>query len=347
MARRPFRVEVNYPAGRKAQYFLIRDVKVGERRAKVRKYLGIKAPSAEDVARFRKLYAPEMEYRTALKRADLSAQQYTCDYLSHGLLIGVERVKSIYNSVQGLLTVNEIEAYETQFEVTYVQGTTAIEGNTLSLHEAHDLLVGGVSPKGKALREINEVQNFRKVATYRNAYHRRVTLDFIRNLHALVMDNIDMESAGAFRRRDDLGITGCDLPVAASSIIPTALEGIVDEYYASIGAGKHPFEQAAIFHYKFEMIHPFTDGNGRVGREVFNYMLSRTRYPRLLFLGKDRARYIDCLKSGNGDDDTGLVSGFAQLIVDQRLAILERRLKEIAVPIKRVGQTRLSDYVAS
>ena len=347
MGRRPFRVEINYPAGRRPQYFLTRDISVGNRRAKVRKYLGTEPPEPAQVERFRKAYAPEMEYRSALKRADLLAAQYSCDYLSRGLLLDVERVKSIYNEVQELLTVNEVEAYEANFEISYVQGTTAIEGNTLSVQEARDLLVDSVPPAGKSLREINEVQNFRKVATYRSSYKRKVTLDFIRHVHALVMNNIDLESAGAFRRRDDLGIIGTEVVIARATEISRELNEIVDKYYSGVQAGKHPFECAAVFHYEFEVIHPFSDGNGRVGREVFNYLLTRSHYPRLLFLGKDRARYLDCLKAGNDGNYSKMVAGFARLIVDQRLNILAERLKAAAVPTKKVGQTRLSDWVTS
>lgn len=56
-----------------------------------------------------------------------------------------------------LLTVNEAEVYEKNFEMHYIQGTTSIEGNTLSLNEAHDLLEYGSIPRSKPLREINEI----------------------------------------------------------------------------------------------------------------------------------------------------------------------------------------------
>lgn len=347
MARKPYRVEVNYPTGRRAQYFLTRDIAVGDRRAKVRKYLGTTPPSAADVARFRREFAPDMELRAALKRAELEADRYHPELLDESELRAVETARSLYHSVREQLTINEIAAYEQQFEISYIQGTTSIEGNTLSLDQARDLLVSGLTPRRKKLREINEVQNYRSVVLYRNAHKRRVTLEFIRHLHALVMNNIDFESAGVFRRRDDLGIAGCDLPVTAASLIPTALQGIVGEYYSDLSSGKHPFELAAMFHYRFEMIHPFTDGNGRVGREVFNYLLTRTGYPRLLFLGKDRDRYIDALKKGNSDDFAGMVRDFGRLVVDQRQAILKRRLVEVARPRKKAGQLRLTDFVAT
>jgi fido (protein-threonine AMPylation protein) len=347
MARKPFRVEVNYPAGKKPQYFLTRDVHLGDRRGKVRKYLGTNPPTATEVERYRKSYAPEIEVRVALKRADFSAESYSPHYLTDGLLREVERVKSINNSVLSLLTVSEVEAYEREFEISYIHGTTAIEGNTLTLVQAQELLTRGRTPAGKELREINEVQNFKRVVRYRNAYKHRVTLDFIRHLHALVLENIDTESAGSFRRRDDIGIEGCPLPVTPSARIGSELQKAVDRYYKALDRGEHPVEQAVLFHYNFEMIHPFTDGNGRVGREILNFMLTRSRYPRLLFLGKDRDRYLDALRDGNDGNNRRMVCSFTELIISQRLGILETRLREVAVRPKKVGQLRLSDFVTS
>lgn len=345
--RRAYRVEVNYPSNKKRQFFLVKDVQFAGKHRKIKKYLSVEPESEREKAALSSKYAAEMELRAAAKKAELSLNSYTPEYLPKDTLLSVEKVRWIYNSVLELSTSTEIEAYEEKFEVTYIQGTTSIEGNTLTRAQAEDLLLHGVTPAGKELREINEVQNFKKVVAYRNAYKRRVTVDFVRNLHALVMDNIDLESAGKFRRRDDLGIRGCDLKVTPSVLIEQELEEIIAEYYRGLEAESHPFELAAIFHYRFEMIHPFTDGNGRVGREVLNYMLTRTHYPRLLFLGRDRSRYIRALKSGNEENYAEMVSAFANLIIEQRLEILEERLQATASGVRRVGQTRLTDFVTA
>jgi Fic family protein len=345
MGRAAYRVEVDYPSVGRPRYFLVKDVRVGEKRTKVKKYLGINPPDTREKARLSSKHATEMELRAAAQKGDLSVEAYQAEFLSREHLLEVERVRSIYDSVLGFLTTNEVEAYESQFEVSYIQGTTSIEGNTLTRSEAESLLLHGLTPEGKALREINEVQNFKKVVAYRNSFKRKVTAGFIQNLHALVMDNIDRETPGAFRRRDDLGIAGCDLQVTPSSLIEEELDKIISEYYYALDREKHPFEQAVAFHYKFEMIHPFTDGNGRVGREILNYMLTRSHYPRLLFLGKDRTRYIGALLRGNVDNYSAMVSTFAELIIEQRLRILEERLRQIAPGVKRIGQTRLEEFV--
>jgi len=347
MGRAAYRVEVDFPTGKEARYFLVKSVQVGSKRSKAKKYLGTVPPTGKDKARLSAEFAAEMEFRVAKRKGELSLGVYHADYLPRETLLEVERVRSIYGSVLGFLTTNEVQAYEDKFEVTYIQGTTSIEGNTLTHAQAENLLLHDLPPQGKSLREINEVQNFKKVVAYRNSYTRKVTVGFIRNLHSLIMDNIDRETPGTFRRRDDLGIAGCDLAVTPAAQIEEELEQIIAGYYGALDTGKHPFEQAALFHYNFEMIHPFTDGNGRVGREILNYMLTRSHYPRLLFLGKDRSRYIGALKEGNIEDYSEMVATFAQLIVEQRLRILEERLRQVAPGVKRVGQTRLEEFVTA
>lgn len=345
MGRRPYRVEVTYPKNRKPQYFLVKDVRVRGKKKKVKKYLGIAPPSGEELERYRTEFAYDIELEAALKKAELSSAFYESTYLTTEQIKTVEEIRYIYKTFTELLTVNEIDAYELNFEVRYIHGTTSIEGNTLSIKEAYDLLVNGILPKEKTLREINEVQNFKKVREYRNKYNKKVTINFVKNLHSSIMANIDFESAGVFRRADDIFIIGCDLMVTPSIVIEYELEKIIEEYYTKLDEGKHPFEEAVLFHYKFEMIHPFTDGNGRVGREIFNYMLDRSGYPKLLFLGKDRSDYIKYLQLGNVGECGDMIEFFTNLITSQRMGILKENLKKVVIPPQKTGQMRITDFL--
>ncbi|MDA0525290.1 Fic family protein [Methanococcoides alaskense] len=344
MAKRPYRVEVNYPKDKKPRYFLVKDVWFKGKKSKIKKSLGTNPPSEDDIKRYTDEFAFEIEFKVAEKKAEFSSNMFNFDYLNLEKVKEIERLRFLYKTFTELLTTNEIEAYEQSFEINYVQGTTSIEGNTFSLQEARDLLVDGIIPKDKPLREINEIQNFKKVKQYRDNYKGKVTIEFIKNLHYMIMDNIDYESAGIFRRTDDIVITGCDLQVAPSLLIEDDLTLIINEYYSSIENNKYTFEQAVLFHYKFEMIHPFADGNGRVGREIFNYMLNRENYPKLLFLGDDREMYIKSLKYGNKDEFEPMVKMFVNLILSQRYEILIKNLRKVVIPQKRGGQMRLTDF---
>jgi fido (protein-threonine AMPylation protein) len=347
VSRRPYRVEISYPKRGKPRYFLARDVKVHGKKSKVTKYLcSGSPPTLEDVERFRREYAYEMEIRIAQKKAKMSCDFYESDYLAPEHIGFLEEIRYTYLALKDLLTTNELEVYEKNFEIKYIQGTTFIEGNTMSLPEASDLLLRGIQPKDKSLRETNEVQNFKNVVTYRNKYCGKVTLDFIKHLHALIMYNIDDDSAGSFRRSDDIAIAGRDLRVCPSEQIEPELQNLITHYYNRIDSKYHPFEEAVLFHHKFETVHPFTNGNGRVGREIFNYMLMREKYPRLLFLGDNRDIYLDALRYGDEDNHSKMVPIFAGIIQEQRFEVLRENLRKVANPIQKTGQVRLTDFFA-
>lgn len=345
MARKPYRVEVVYPTRGKPHYYLVRDVKVGKSKRKIRKYIGVEPPTPAELEDFRDRYAYDMEMRAAKKKAEMSGEYYRTEYISHPQQVKLEYLRHLYKTFTDLLTVNEVEYYEKEFEIHYIHGTTAIEGNSLTIRETRDLLENNIVPKNKTLRELNEIQNFKKVVEYRNKYKGRVSIDFIKNLHALIMNNIDIESAGTLRRIDNIATTGCDLKLCPAIMVCSELEELIDRYYANLDKRKNPFEQAMLFHYYFEMIHPFTDGNGRVGREILNYMLVRSGYPRMLFPGKDRDKYIGTLKLGNVGKYLKMITEFIEVISGQRLDILDKNLKKVIQKPKKTGQLRLDDFV--
>lgn len=338
-------MELYYPAGGRPKYYLVKDVAVEGKRRKVRKYLGLVQPSAEELEAYRREYGPWLEAQAVAAKSRITAERYRSRYLGDKL-IALELVRHMNGAVRQHLSFSEISSYEQDFEIAYVQGTTSIEGNTLTRRQTADLLTEGIAPHSKSLREINEVQNFRQVIQYRRHYRGKVSADFVRTLHSMIMANIDFESTGQFRRIDDVAITGCDLKVTPSALIRSELEAGISSFYRRLKQGYHPFEEAVLFHYKFEMIHPFTDGNGRVGREILNYMLMRSKFPRLLFPGRNRKEYLDSLRAGNRDDFATLVLAFAQLMLSQRQEVLEERLRRVSVPRRKTGQLSLADFVS-
>jgi len=347
MARKPFRIEVNYPTKGTKKCFLVRDIQVNKKRRKVRISIGSTPPdNAQEMEKLRRSHGLEMSLKVAKAKARLSQSQYHSKFLSNEQMQNLEWIRWLYQGLVELMTTNEVELYERMFEVSYIQGTTSIEGNTMTLGEARDLLEYNLSPKNKTLREINEVQNFRQVVKFRNQYRGNVSLDFIRILHTLIMNNIDTESAGTFRRVNNVGIHDRDLILTPAMMIESELQEAIDTYYSGLDAGVHPFELAFLFHHRFESIHPFNDGNGRVGREILNLMLRRGKYPRLLFLGKDRRRYLDALRAGDEDRFGDMLSTFASLISDQRLSVLEGNMRSMFASRRRI-QARLEDWVQS
>lgn len=311
------------------KYYLVKDIRIGKRSTHLKKYVGTKRPSPRELKAYEKKFALGLELKAANAAGRLGAIVYKTQYLTESQVSALEEIRYLAKRINDILTKSELDAYEQQFELKYVHGTTAIEGNTLTLPEASDLIINDIIPHKRSLREVNEVQNFKAVKAYRDSYKGKVNLPFIRRLHSLIMRNIDEESSGRFRRTDDIGIQGIDISLSPSMLIEEELERAIWEYYRHLKEGYHPFEEAVLFHYTFETIHPFADGNGRVGREILNYMLARKGYSRLLITRNERADYLEALRSGNEGQFSGMASKFADICIHERYNILHKNIRKL------------------
>ena len=108
---------------------------------------------------------------------------FKCKYLTENHVKELERFKFYYQYFKEYYPDEEI-----QF-VRYVHGTTAIEGDTITLRQAEELLEHGITPAGKTLREIYEIINFKKLREFLSNY-KDVSERLIKKMHAIIMGNI-------------------------------------------------------------------------------------------------------------------------------------------------------------
>jgi Fic family protein len=312
-----YKLETERSDNKSPKYFLVRYISFKGKHSRVRQYLGTTEPDSDTLAKAIRDHAYDLELKAAEKVANMACSYYSADYIDQSGIKEIEKLRFLHNSYVSSLNKIELEAYTQQNDSLYIHGTTAIEGNKLTLRETHYLLNEEIIPKGKSLREINEVQNYKDVKAYLEEYKGRVNLKFIRKLHSLIMNNIDtgFESPGTFRRHNLVYIGGCDLGVTLANMIEVDLKDLITSYYDSIKSRKYPFEQAVLFHYKFELIHPFSDGNGRTGREILNYLLRKEGYPRLIIPKKSREAYLSALTSGNNNSNAEMITGFTDLML--------------------------------
>lgn len=127
-----------------------------------------------------------------------------------------------------------------------------------------------------------------------------ITLALIRETHAILTGGtyderrfVELgERPGAFKKHDF--VTGVEEVGSLPEDVEQDMQELLDEL--TDYAGKDILKLAAYFHLRFEYIHPFADGNGRVGRTLLNYYLVIHGHPPLIIHEEDKGGYYDALQ---------------------------------------------------
>ena len=184
--------------------------------------------------------------------------------------------------------------------------SNAIEGNTLSLAETQMVLEYGITIDGHPLREYLEATNHAEAFdTVPHLVKNPIALETVHGLHRLVMAKIDPH-AGELRTVP-VYIRGADFTPPPAKDVPLYLAQWVEWLTSETALRYDPVVRATIAHHDFEAIHPYTDGNGRVGRLLLNLMLMQDGYPPALVLREWRTRYIQALRQAHLGDYTRLI----------------------------------------
>ncbi len=197
------------------------------------------------------------------------------------------------------------------FVIEFAFNTASIEGNTITLQQARNLLEEGLTPKDKTLREIYDLQNAEKVFLSLISSSAELSHEFIIRMHSELMDNID---ARAGYRTTDVRVIKSNFKSTPAPYVKTDM-GILLKWYNENKKKLHPMVFATIFHHKFEKIHPFMDGNGRVGRMLLNYVLMQNGYPPVIIHRKLRSEYLACLREADRADLTKAAKEHYSLLV--------------------------------
>lgn len=208
-----------------------------------------------------------------------------------------EACKLHFNDVfQKLDELTKQEIYK-NFIVEYAYNTTSIEGNTIKLEEARNLLEEGKTPKNKTLREIYDLQNTEKIFFELLNCKDEISHELIIKIHAGLMENIDLRKGG-YRTRD-VRVIRSHFDSTPFHFVKADMDMLL-KWYNENKERLHPIALASIFHHKFEKIHPFMDGNGRTGRMLLNYILLKKSYPPVVIHNKSRQEYLSVL--GKADE---------------------------------------------
>ncbi len=197
--------------------------------------------------------------------------------------------KSLSNKEPLIKIINEAEVFE------HVYNSNAIENSTLSLEETEKILMQIDLNRYVSERELFEAKNLAKVLTYidKITQEKELDLELILFLHKMLISNIDDSIAGRLRRFDEFVRVGSHIAPSGDKL-EKLLNDMLLNYKAK--SEENIIKKISKLHLEFESIHPFVDGNGRIGRVINNYLLIREGFVPINIKFIDRQKYYDSFK---------------------------------------------------
>jgi len=255
------------------------------------------------------------------------------------------------------LSLREKESLFRELRISITHHSNAMEGTTLSFGETKELLANGSTAGGKPLSEQLVILGFAKAydVVVREASNSafKISASFIKDLHFIMFeDALQVSSAfiekpiGAYRI-DERYIKGVDIKLSTPNMIGQDLENLLYQYDKS----ELSLEEIASFHIAFETIHPFADGNGRIGRLLMAFQYIQNDFVPALILNDNRKEYLEALA------DSALLKDFLTMSCEESLKLIEqlefmenarsllRKLQQYSVQLYPYQMEKLSQWI--
>jgi Fic family protein len=167
-----------------------------------------------------------------------------------------------------------------------VYNSNAIENSTLSLEDTEKILLENIIPKELNAREVFEAKNLARITEQLlENPNEELSISMILNMHKILLSNINDDYAGRFRHGNEWVRVGNHIG-ANPDFTHSLMSDLVNKYNAD--ATLYFLDKIALFHAEFETIHPFCDGNGRMGRTLINQQLLNSGLPPIIVQNKSK-----------------------------------------------------------
>jgi Fic family protein len=218
----------------------------------------------------------------------------------------LQQCKLHHNVLKTILSYPDISD---QFTLSLTYNTNRIEGSSLTEPETAAILFQGIALPDKTIREQLEVKNHQTALAYvwKILSDAPVSLDepFILKLHSILMNSI-LPDAGSYRRHG-VCIVGANIPTANYLKVPSLMQTLVTDIHKK---SEDLVAQLATIHARFEQIHPFSDGNGRIGRLLMVAMAVRFNLAPPVIVQEKRQFYYTTLAKAQQSGDASLLEDF-------------------------------------
>ena len=308
---------------KKNYYYLAHSVRLGKKFRKIRVFLGVNLSEKGIIAKIKKKEKILKDKVAQFERATefRFSISFSKKLLSQSQKEKIEAIKKRYQKRLKMKDRDILKKVRESFLINYTFNTNAAEGNTITLKETELILKKGIIPKSHSLREVHEIENTVKAYDFIEGYNGDLDSKFILHLHRLVTQNTleNPKNEGRYRSSgQDVAMLGSShFPPIGGKRIRKLIEKIIKDYNSSPLA---KFERAVLFHSALILIHPFIDGNGRVSRLIFNWMMLKEGLPPLDFPSKSHIEFTDLMEISRDGDSGPLASYLLKQLIVSRMS---------------------------
>ena len=210
-----------------------------------------------------------------------------------------------------------------QFYLSLTYHSNRIEGNSLSENDTAAILFENAALPNKSLVEQLEAKNHQAALEYLFKYlteKKLLTEELILKLHGILMNAIRSD-AGIYRNHG-VRILGTNVPTANYLKISVFMSELIQDINHGL---KDAIANISSIHSRFEQIHPFADGNGRIGRLLMHAMLLKTNLPPAVIKQEKKRLYKAYLNKAQLKGDVSLLEDFICDAALEGYKILERK----------------------
>ncbi len=266
-------------------YVLAYNIRKGTKVQRKEKYLGKKIP--ENVEALKEQFAHE-----------LFEEIYGDD---------LESICRNYKNRQKQLPPIGVEKEYEVFAINFTYDSNRMEGGTLTRNETRVLILHDQAPQ-KPLKDILETKAHYELLKHIRTYNGELGFNVVLEWHHMLFKDTQEDIAGKIRNRQ-VKISGSDLIPPS----PVELQPLLDDFFQWCKKRKnthHPVELAMLVHYKIVRIHPFMDGNGRIGRLLMNFILQGYGYPMYNIPDQERHGYYKALHKADKKEDPHVLARY-------------------------------------
>jgi Fic family protein len=208
-----------------------------------------------------------------------------------------------------------------------VYNSNAIENSTLTLQDTEDILLRDAVKRDHDVREIYEAKNLAKITESLLDNPVQLNEALILSLHKHLLNGIRDEWAGRFRSGKEWVRVGAHVG-ANPDFVEKLIKELINDYKQH--DDRYFLDNIAHFHAEFEIIHPFNDGNGRLGRVLINLQLMVLGYPPVII--QNKSKHTSYYPAFDSYRTTGKFDEFTEILAGLLIESLYKRITLLSAP---------------